>query len=195
MLRFPFMQTTPRVSDDEYLQRERAAETKHELVNGHVTAMAGATPRHNAIVANLLASLVAQLRGKGCRPLASDQRVHVPSTGLYAYPDVTVVCGELLFHPKDAMTITNPKVLVEVLSEGTEAFDRGAKFAHYRGIPSLQTYVMIAQHEERVERYERGSGAEWIFKESTGLSSQLELGTVGASIALADIYADLPALG
>jgi Uma2 family endonuclease len=188
------MQTTPRVSDDEYLARERASETKHELVNGHVVAMAGATPRHNAMVANVLAALVPRLRGKGCRPLASDQRVYVPATGLYSYPDITIVCGDLGLHPKDSMTITNPKVIIEVLSAGTEAFDRGAKFAHYRGIPSLQTYVMIAQHEERVERYERGAGAEWIFHESLGESSSLELVAVAASIALPDIYADLPPL-
>jgi Uma2 family endonuclease len=188
------MQTPSLVSDDEYLVLERAATTKHELVNGHVVAMAGATPRHNAMVANVLASLVPQLRGRGCRPLASDQRVHVPATGLYAYPDVTIVCGELAFHPKDAMTITNPKVIIEVLSDGTEAFDRGAKFAHYRGIPSLQTYVLITQHEPRVERYERGSGAEWVFHETVGESSSLALDAVGATIGLADLYADLPPL-
>ena len=188
------MQTTSRISDDEYLALERASETKHELVNGHVVAMAGATPRHNAMVANVLASLVPQLRGKGCRPLASDQRVHVPATGLYSYPDITIVCGDLELHPKDSMTITNPRVIIEVLSEGTEAFDRGAKFAHYRGIPSLQAYVMIAQNEERVERYERGTGAAWIFHEAVIATASLELAAVGASIVLSDIYADLPPL-
>lgn len=188
------MRTTSRVSDDEYLALERASETKHELVNGHVVAMAGATPRHNAIVANVLASLVPQTRGRGCRPLASDQRVFVPASGLYSYPDVTIICGDFALHPKDSMTVTNPKVIIEVLSEGTEAFDRGAKFAHYRGIPSLQTYVMIAQHETRVERYERGAGAEWIFHESLGEAASLELGAVGAMIPLADVYADLPPL-
>ena len=188
------MRTPSWVSDDEYLALERAAMTKHELVNGHVVAMAGATPRHNAIVANVLGALVSQLCGKGCRPLASDQRVHVPATGLYSYPDVTIVCGELGLHPKDAMTITNPKVIIEVLSEGTEAFDRGAKFAHYRGIESLQTYVMVAHHEARVERYERGSAGEWVFHESIGEASSLVLGAVGASVALADVYADLPPL-
>ncbi len=189
------MQTPSFVSADEYLALERAATTKHELVNGHVVAMAGATPRHNAIVANVLASLVPQLRGKGCRPLASDQRVHVPATGLYSYPDITVVCGELAIHSKDGMTITNPKVIIEVLSEGTEAFDRGAKFAHYRGIRSLQTYVLITQHEPRVERYERGSGAEWVFHETVGVTASLALDAVGATLSLDDLYADLPALG
>lgn len=188
------MRTTSRVSDDEYLALERESETKHELVNGHVVAKAGATPRHNAIVANVLASLVPQTRGRGCRPLASDQRVFVPASGLYSYPDVTIICGDFALHPNDSMTLTNPKVIIEVLSEGTEAFDRGAKFAHYRGIPSLQTYVMIAQHEHRVERYERGSGAEWVFHESVGAAASLDIGVVGASVLLSDVYADLPPL-
>ncbi len=187
------MHNPSRVSEQEYLALERAAEIKHELVNGLVVAMAGATPRHNAIVANVLAALVAQLRGKGCRPLASDQRVHVPTTGLYAYPDVSVACGELALHADDPMSITNPKLIIEVLSEGTEAFDRGAKFAHYRSIASLQTYVIIAQHEARVERYERGSGAEWVFHEAVGESSSLTLDAVGATLVLSDVYADLPA--
>ena len=98
------MQTPSRIADDEYLALERVATTKHELVNGHVVAMTGATPRHNAMVANVLASLVPQLRGKGCPPLASDQRVHVPATGLYSYSDVTIVCVDPAFHPNGCST-------------------------------------------------------------------------------------------
>ena len=186
------MQPSTRASAEDYLARERGAETKHEFVNGHIVAMAGASPRHNAIVANLLAALVGRLRGQGCRPLASDQRIHVPATGLYTYPDVSVVCGELELHPKDAMTVLNPRVLIEVLSAGTEAHDRGAKFAHYRGLASVQTYVMVSQHEERVERFERGPGGVWVLHESVGLESALELPALTTSVPLGEIYADLP---
>lgn len=99
--------------------------------------MAGASFEHNDITANVLVTLRALLRGKGCKAVGSDQRFTVPATGLFTYPDVTVVCGKPEFHPKDRDTLINPRVLVEVLSDATEAYDRGAKFAHYRSIPSL----------------------------------------------------------
>jgi Uma2 family endonuclease len=186
------VQPTARVSDDEYLALERAASDKHELVNGRVMAMSGATPRHNAIVLNVASGLLGLLRGKGCRPLASDQRVHVPATGLYTYPDVIVVCGSLELHPRDSMTVVNPRVIVEVLSATTEAYDRGAKFAHYRSIVSLQTYVMLSPDEPRVERYERGDAGLWVLHEAVGLEASLELPALAVTLALRDLYADLP---
>ncbi len=185
------MQPFTRVTEDEYLARERSAETKHELINGQMVAMAGARPRHNAIVANLVVALGARLRGSGCRPLGSDQRIYVPATGLYTYPDVSIVCGEPALHPKDDLTITNPRVLFEVLSEGTEAYDRGAKFGHYRSIASLETYVMVTQGEARAERYDRLQEG-WHLVEAVGGDAVLELRTVQISIPLSELYVDLP---
>src|SRR5947209_4150471 len=141
------MQPISRMTEDEYLARERVASSKSELVNGQAVAMAGASPRHNAIVRNLLLALGSRLRGKPCQPYPSDLRVHVPATGLYAYPDVTIVCAPIEHHPKDEATVMNPRVIIEVLSAGTEAFDRGAKFAHYRSIASLRTYVLVGGEE------------------------------------------------
>lgn len=186
------MQPIGRVSDDEYLAREKTATEKSELVNGFIVAMAGASKRHNAIVRNVIIALGTRLRGKPCQPYPSDMRVHVPATGLFTYPDVTVFCGPPESLKKDAETFTNPRVILEVLSEKTEAFDRGAKFAHYRSIPSLRTYVLVSQHEARVEWYERESDGGFKLHEAVGESSILSLSQVDATLSLAEIYADLP---
>jgi Uma2 family endonuclease len=186
------MQPHARVSEDEYLARERLADERSELVNGHIVAMAGASPRHNAIVRNILLALGSRLRGKPCQPFPSDQRVHVPATGLYAYPDVSVICGALERHRKDDATVLNPRVLVEVLSERTEAFDRGAKFAHYRSIASLRTYVLVTQDEERVEWYERGDDGAFTLHEAVGDGATVRLPSIEVDFPLADLYVDLP---
>ena len=181
-----------RVSEAEYLAFERKATEKHELVNGRVVAMSGARPRHNAVAMRIGAALVTRLRGKGCTTLNSDQRVHVPATGLYTYPDVTVVCGGIEMHPEDDMTVLNPRLLVEVLSESTEAYDRGAKFAHYRSIPSLRTYLMIPQGAPTAERYERSEGGLWVLHEHVGLDADIDLPALSIAIPLAEIFEDLP---
>ncbi len=116
------MQPFTRVSEDEYLAAERAAATKHELISGQIVAMAGASIRHNAMVGNVVIALGTRLRGKACFTLPSDQRTHVPATGLYTYPDVSVICGDPQRHRKDSETLLNPRVLVEVLSKSTEGY-------------------------------------------------------------------------
>lgn len=186
------MQPIGRVTEDEYLAREKTATEKSELVNGVVLAMAGASMRHNAIVRNLIFLLTAQLRGKPCQPYPSDVRVHVPATGLFTYPDATVFCGPPESLKKDSETFINPRVIIEVLSEKTEAFDRGAKFAHYRSIASLQTYVLVSQDEPRVEWYERESDGGFKLHEAVGESSVVSLPRIEASLSLSDLYADLP---
>jgi Uma2 family endonuclease len=186
------MQPVGRVSEDEYLARERLAVEKSELVNGVIVAMAGASKRHNAIVRNLLRALGNRLDGQPCQPFPSDLRIHVPATGLYTYPDVTVICGPPESHRKDSDTFVNPRVIFEVLSDKTEAFDRGAKFAHYRSIPSLRTYVLVSQDEVRVEWYERGEGRAFIFRDAVGEGATIELPAIGVSLAIADVYANLP---
>lgn len=152
------------MSEDEYLALERASDEKHEFVNGELIAMAGASARHNLIAGNVIRALGNRLAGR-CLVFPSDQRVHTRTTSLYAYPDVTVVCGRPEFHPKDGLVVVNPSLLVEVLSETTEAWDRGAKAAHYRQLPSLQAYVLVSQAERRVEIFRRGEHGEWILSE------------------------------
>src|SRR5258707_11211141 len=132
-----------RYTPQEYLALERAAPFKSEYYRGEIFAMAGATRQHCRIGANLVARVDEQLRSTPCEAFGSDLRVRVLPTGLYTYPDVTVACGELEFEDRAGDTLLNPKAIFEVLSESTEAYDRGKKFDHYRHIPSLTEYVLV----------------------------------------------------
>ena len=147
----------------EYLAFERTSAEKHVLWDGAVYAMAGASLAHNAIVANLVIALGTRLAGSPCRPYPSDLRVRIPGRDRYVYPDVTVVCGRADLEDESADVLRNPRVVIEVLSDTTEAFDRGEKFAAYRTIASMQTFVLVAQHVRRVEVFTRGEGGLWSF--------------------------------
>ena len=172
----------------EYLAWERQQETRHEYVNGEVFAMTGASREHNLLCMNLGAALHAQLRGKPCEVYANDMRVKVEETGIYTYPDIVAVCGEPRFEDDCVDTLLNPVLIVEVLSESTERYDRGAKFAHYRGRASFQEYLLVAQTELRVERYRRQDGGRWLFVEYRDPEDQVELESLGCRLRLADIY-------
>ena len=164
------MSTAPRarVTVEDYLAQERAASEKHILWDGEVfaaEAMAGGTFEHNTVCANVVGLLHAQLRGSRCRVVTSDQRVWVPGKQGFVYPDATVACGPLASLDGKPDVLTNPTVVVEVLSEATERFDRGDKFAGYRSIASLRHYVMVASRERLVEHYARGDDGAWILRE------------------------------
>lgn len=178
----------PFVTPEEYLALERAAEEKSEYYAGEMVAMSGASLRHEAIVMNLGAELRDALRGKPCRPYASNLRVRVRSTN-YFYPDVSVVCGkpELL---DDAYldTLLNPKVVFEILSESTESRDRGIKWRLYQHIESLEQYVLIDQNLPIVEVYTRQSADSWVLHTYTGLEVQVPLPSIDVTLALSDLY-------
>jgi Uma2 family endonuclease len=199
-----------RVSVAEYLAMERQAATKSEYFNGQVFAMAGAKPPHNVIVFNTTVALGRQLGGGPCRGYSSDQRLVVPETGLRTYPDISVVCGEPEFDEEDEDAITNPTLIVEVLSPSTEAYDRGDKFAHYHSLPSLQEYVLIAQDRPRIEHYVRGESGHWDYSSqplgpvarlgalANDLKATMRLPSIDCDLRLAEVYdqiefpADLP---
>ena len=170
-----------------YLAMERAAEVKHEFREREVWAMAGASPRHNLIALNCASELRAALRGKSCVPLGSDQRVHVPARGSYCYPDVTVVCGEVHYHAADPDSITNPRVVVEVLSRSTEKDDRGSKFDEYRSIDTFEEYVLVRQDRVHVELRRREGEKRWTILE-LGAGEQLELRSLGVTLAVDALY-------
>ena len=178
----------PEIAAEDYLARERASDTKHELVNGVIVAMAGASPRHVLIATNLTVALGNALASRPCVVLGSDQRVLVEATGLYTYPDVTVVCERPRFDPKDATTLVNPLVIVEVLSDSTEAYDRGAKFAHYRSVTSLAEYVLVAQAERRVEHYRRLEGGQWVLTVYEDDDAKVAFPALGTELTLREIY-------
>ena len=172
----------------EYLRRERAAEYRSEYYAGEIFAMAGGSPRHSLIKLNISAMLRDRLLKLPCTPYDSDLRIRIP-TGLYTYPDVSVICGELAFDDEHKDTVLNPTVLVEVLSPTTEAYDRGKKFDHYRRIESLREYVLVSQDEPRVERFLRNDDGTWTLAIASGLSDSIALPSLGLTLPLSEVFA------
>lgn len=176
-----------RMTYPEYLAFEAAAPSKHEYLCGEVFALAGGTPEHAGLAAAMAAVLARALEDRPCRAFSSDGRVRVEATDLSTYPDISVVCGKLETSGIDQDAIVNPVLLVEILSDSTEAYDRGEKAAHYRRIPSLREYLLVSQRERRLELFRRGEHGEWLLLEA-GAGDRLELASIGASIAVDDVY-------
>lgn len=172
----------------DYLAHEADGPTKHEYLDGHVYAMAGGTPEHGALAAAVIGELRAALRGRPCRVYSSDVRVHVRATGLTTYPDVTVVCGRLETDAVDADAITNPTLIVEVLSPTTEGYDRGARASHYRQIATLREYVLVGQNEQRVEVQRLVDGVWTITDARPG--DVVNLTSVGVALDVSVVYAN-----
>ncbi|HKY03763.1 MAG TPA: Uma2 family endonuclease [Blastocatellia bacterium] len=184
MARNPKMPVTP----EQYLALERDAEQRSEYLDGEMVAMTGASRRHNLIVTNLVGELRQQLKGKPCEVYASDMRVKVLASGLYTYPDVVVVCGEPRFEDEHVDTLLNPTLIIEVLSESTESYDRGKKFGYYRTINSVTEYLLIAQDKLRVERYVKQGDDRWLYSEAASLDETIELSSVECALALKEVY-------
>lgn len=178
-----------RFTFDEYVRLEEMSTVKHEYLDGQVWAMAGGTPDHAAIAMNIGALLSAQLRDKPCRVYSSDLRVRVQKTGLGTYPDVTVVCDQVELDPDDPKrhTVLNPRVVVEVLSDSTERYDRGEKLEHYQQIPSLREIVLVAQSERRLDVYRREANG-WLSIAQTEGSVKLE--SLGCELSIDETYRD-----
>jgi Uma2 family endonuclease len=179
------------MSAAQYLAMERAAATKHELWRGEVFAMAGASLAHNLIVINLAWALRNLLVDRPCIAMSSDMKVHVPSSGGYVYPDLSVVCGEPEFIDDATDVITNPRLIVEILSDSTERFDRGDKFAGYRSLPSVTDYLLVAQTRARIEHYERQADGNWLLREF-GPGGRLWLRSVEGELGVDDVYLKVP---
>ncbi len=171
-----------------YLAFERAAEERHEFVDGDIFAMSGASRKHNLINGNIFANLHAKLKKSPCEIYNNDMRVNISPTGDYVYPDIVLVCSQPEFADAHLDTLLNPLLIIEVLSPSTEAYDRGKKCVHYRHINSLQTYVLVAQDAPHIECYRRSEANEWVLSEARGLESLLFLGSIGCQLALADVY-------
>lgn len=181
----------------EYLAIEKAAAYKSEFFNGEMfplhrdapVGMAGASRPHNRVNENLSGELHARLKGGPCQSFSRDQRVLVDRTGLYTYPDLIIVCGRVETAEGDEDTITNPRVVVEVLSPSTERYDRTTKFRHYQQLPSVQEYVLVSQSEPLCERFTRQADGSWALVSFVGLEAVLALTSVPAQVPLADVYA------
>lgn len=177
-----------RLTPQEYLARERAAEFKSEYYDGRVYAMAGASREHNLIGGNIARALGNQLEDRSREAYSLDMRVRVSPAGLYTYPDLAVVCGTPRFEDDRRDTLLNPTVVVEILSPSTEAYDRGEKFANYRRLESLREYVLVSQNRICVERFTR-RGDEWFFTEWNQPNETLMLDSVGCALSLSAVYA------
>jgi Uma2 family endonuclease len=174
----------------EYVQLDADTGYKHEFLDGMVWAMAGGSPDHAAIAGNVLTLLNNQLRGQRCRAYTSDLRIRVLATGLGTYPDASVVCDELALDPEDPKghTVTNPRVLVEVLSPSTEEYDRSEKLDHYRQIPSLAEILLVAYDQRRVQIWRR-EGDRWSHTEIAD-DGVVALSSLGCELPLTEIYRD-----
>ena len=181
-------QPKPFLTPEQYLEIERQAEFKSEYYQGEMFAMAGASRAHDLLAGNLFAAIHQQLRRRPCQIHSSDMRVRVSATGLYTYPDVSVVCGEPRFADKDVDTLLNPTFVAEILSPSTEGFDRGRKFEHYRSIESLAEYLLVAQDRVHVELYTRQTDGRWVLSEASRLEDTLEVPAIGCRLSLADLY-------
>jgi Uma2 family endonuclease len=179
-----------RYSYQEYLEFERDSGLKHEFEDGEITAMAGGSRRHSALASRISAALESA-RKPGCVAFQSDQKVRVLATGKATYPDASLVCGPIEGDPADPSghTITNPTVVVEVLSPSTEEEDRGNKWQHYQLIPALREYVLVSQAQKRIEHYRRLESGAWEYRDLSEGALRLESGAI---IDLETLYADLP---
>jgi Uma2 family endonuclease len=191
-------QTQIRYTEDQYLSIEREADERHEYLDGQIYAMAGESPEHGAICTNLTTEIALQLRRTPCQAFAKDMRVRsgplprrrYSQKGLYSYPDLVVVCGEMQLLDENRDVIVNPKVIIEVLSPSTEAFDRGEKFQRYRTHnPSLTDYLIVAQNRPSVEHFARQENGQWVIAASAvDLSESVHIASIDCTLQLAEIY-------
>jgi Uma2 family endonuclease len=181
-------QTVTYVTPEEYLAAERLSETRSEYLDGGVFPMPGGSLNHNQITTNLVIELGTQLRASPCRVLGMDLKVRMPDSRKFFYPDLAVVCGEPQFHDDRRDIITNPDLVIEVLSPSTEAFDRGAKFQAYRTIESLKEYLLVSQGTPLIEQYVRGDDGKWTLTTAAGLESSLALPSIECTLNLAAVY-------
>jgi Uma2 family endonuclease len=182
------------ISPEVYLRQERDAAFKSEFIDGEIIEMAGASTNHNLIKENvaILVGMHVRTNGKGCRSMSSDQRVNVPTNSLYAYPDVVVVCGPNQYLDEQHDTLTNPTLIVEVLSPGTAAFDRGDKFALYRHSATLQEYMLVDSEKIRAEVFRKHPEAGYWFlaDESDNLADAIALASIDFELSMTAVYAE-----
>ena len=176
------------LTEQEYLQFEKESQQKHEYFEGEIFAMAGASDNHNEIFSNLFVELGLKLKGKSCKPYGSDLRIHIPENTLYTYPDISIICGGLSSTDDETANATKPTILIEILSESTQNYDRGAKFKLYRDIPTLKEYIMVDSESIAIECFRLNENNHWELEEYKTLDDTLNIPTLALQIPLKDIY-------
>ena len=176
------------MTPEEYLVAERCSDIKNEYFDGEVFAMAGASRKHNIILTNIVRILGNTLIDRPCNVYSSDMKVKIEKLKKYSYPDIVISCEEEQFEDANEDILLTPWVILEILSDSTEAYDRGVKFAHYQWIPSFKEYILISQHFCRVERFFRQNDNTWIYSEFHDLNNTISIQTIHCELSLQDIY-------
>ncbi len=176
------------IAAEDYLTSERSSFEKHEYYKGEVFAMNGASIPHNIVFSNVFGILSSKLKGKKCKPFGSDLRIHIPQNSLYTYPDITIVCGKIETLNNSFDTITNPSVIIEILSASTRDYDKTGKFTLYKDIIAFKEYILIDSESILIERYTRSDNSNWMLTEYKESDQSLLIETVVISLSLSDIY-------
>jgi len=176
------------LSPAEYLAIDRASEFRHEYADGHMYAKSGGTSTHSFLIASVAAELKLALRGRGCPVSVTLLRLQIANGDAYFYPDAMVFSERPPYGKGQEDIVVNPTVIVEVLSDSTERWERTGKFAHYRRIPSLREYVLVSQNEPSVEWFTLREHGNWIYRQATGLEAQFQLDSLGIAISLEQLY-------
>ena len=176
------------ISALDYLESERLSKEKHELFQGKIVAMAGASISHNRIVSNIIGNLNTFLKGKDCEVFPSDLRIHIPTSESFTYPDVTIICGKPEMVDEKQDTIKNPTVIIEVMSPTTEQYDRGTKFFYYMQIPTLKEYLLINSTTMFAQSIRKQADASWKFDDLKDIGDQLPITSISHKISLKEIY-------
>lgn len=177
-----------KISIEEYLEMENASLEKHEYYKGEVFAMPGAKLPHNTITSNIMTMLGQKLKGKKCKPFGSDMRIHIPTNTLFTYPDISIVCGEILTLNDDEYNVLNPAVIIEVLSPKTKNYDRGEKFKLYRDINTLKEYILVDSQSLHIEVFRLNENNHWELEEYNEANIGLQIKTINEEILIAEIY-------
>jgi Uma2 family endonuclease len=186
------MQTqTPKkhYTPEEYLQLEETSEFKNEYYDGEILPRAGRTTNHNEIAGNFCANFKLKMRGKDYKIYIGDVRLWIPRYRIYTYPDAMIIEGKPIYEGTGTTTVTNPSIIIEVLSKSTENHDRTNKFRFYRSIPTLKEYIIFYQYEYLIEQYAKNANAQWVLTEYASIDALLSLQTIDFQISLNDIYA------
>lgn len=177
-----------KISIEEYLEMENASPEKHEYYKGEVFAMSGARVPHVIINDNILAALKQKLKGKPCKPFGNDMRIHIEANTLFTYPDISIVCGDIITLNNDDYNVLNPSVLVEVLSKVTKNYDRGNKFKLYRDIPTLKEYVLVDSEAVSVEIFRLNKNKHWELEEYNNTAESFEIKIINTILSFAEVY-------
>jgi Uma2 family endonuclease len=174
---------------EEYLELDRTSEERLEFWDGEVFCMSGGSSAHERVIRNMLVHLTNRIESRGCEAFTSNIRIKVPTAPPYRYADVSALCGEATFEEIGGVdALVNPQLIVEVLSPSTEAYDRGEKFTHYKSIPTLREYLLVAQHRPHVTRLFKQDDGAWIHTEANEMEATLTLGSLGCELPLTEIY-------